>query len=446
MSLWTTLSQWNPFRAASRGGESSTLQQPAWWLRAGWGALTLSGLPTSGTITPASALTLSTYFACLRNISEDVAKLPLCVYRYVPDGKERAREHPLYPLLHDAPNPDMTSIAFRETLTHFALGWGMGYAWILRDVDDTPIALYPLHPSRARLRTDQERPRYLVYAGDDTMPMRPENWRWIEMRDMLCIHGLGPDGKTGYSIAQLAARSLGITLAADTFGESFFENGAALGGVLEHPGTLTQEAAAVLRDSFQAVYGGPVNAGKVAVLEEGMKYAKIGIPPEDAQFLETRQFQVRDIARWFRMPLHKLQDLEFAHYNNVEQQSIEYVIDTLQPWLTRWEQELKRKLFVDDLDYFAEHNVKGLLRGDHMARAQFYKTLFELGVYTTNMILEDENENTAGEEGNIRFIAANNLQPLRSFLGAENRPASMPSQPQSPTDDQYAVQNGVHHE
>lgn len=424
MAWWQTVTQWLSPKAVDAG--LSGLSNSADWLRAGWGGW--GGRTTTTPVTPQSAMTLSAYFACLRNISEDVAKLPLDVYRRVEEGKEDAEDHPVYALLHDAPNPDMTAITFRTTLTHHALSWGNGYAWILREASGEPVALYPLHPSRVHLERDPTgQRRYLVYGGKDDPNKDLGGWSWVPQRDMLHVLGMSWDGTSGYSILQLAQISLGLTLNAETFGAAFFENGASMSGVLEHPGTLSDIAMKHLVESFSQKYAGPQNAGKPAILEEGMKWTRVGIPPNDAQFLETRQFQIREVARWFRMPPHKIADLADAHFTNIEQQNLEYVVDTLQPWLCRWEQEINRKLF-DTREYFAEHNVKGLLRGDHAARAVFYKTLFELGAMTTNEILEHENENPAGPEGDVRFVAANNLQPLRNFL-----PGAVPMMPIMPT-------------
>ena len=424
MTWLTSLRHWWRPQAA----DTSTLNQPTDWLRAGWGGVrTLFGGSALPTVPADEALTLSAYYACLRNISEDVGKLPLCVYRRVQGGKEKDPNHPVYPLLHDAPNPDMTAMTFRTTLTHHAVGWGNGYAWIMRDGPDV-VALYPLHPSRVVYRRDdQGRRRYLVYGGVDDPRQDLGGWLWIDPQDMLHILGLSWDGYTGYSVVQLAQLSLGLALNAETFGSRFFENGTHLGGVLRHPGTLSDTARVHLAESLRTQYGGAANAGKTMILEENMAYEKLGIPPNDAQYIETRQFETLEFCRWLRMPPHKIANLTDAHYNNPEQLNQEYVSDTLGAWLVRWEQEVKRKLFADEPLAFAEHNVKGLLRGDHMARAQFYRTLFELGAFTTNMILENENENPAGPEGDVRFIAANNLQPLRSFT-----PGTTPVMPVAP--------------
>jgi len=423
MSLWGRLTSW----IRPRADFLSDLRHPTAWLT-NWalGGVTQAGIRVS----PQSAMGLSTYYACIRNISEDVGKLPLLTYRrLLPRGKERVPQHWAYPLLHDAPNDDMTAMTFREVLTAHALGWGNGYAEIVRNGRGIPGAFYPIHPSRVQLqRDDRGRLVYDVYGNDGIYSAAGINASAIRLPqdDMLHVKGLGSDGYTGYSIVQLAAESLGLSLAAQTFGASFFGGGAALGGILTHPKQLSPEGQKHLRESWQTAYGGPWNAGKTAILEEGMTYTRIGIPPEEAQFLQTRTFQVPEICRFFRVPPHKVQHLDNAHYNNVEQQNLEYTTDTLMPWLVRWESELKRKLFADEPDIFAEHLILGLLRGDQAARGAYYKTRFEMGTLSPDDIRELENENALPDGlGKHYMLAANNYQPLELVLQPLQGGASM---------------------
>lgn len=438
MSVLSTIRNW----FAPKASAISDLLHPTAWLQ-DWalGRRTLAGVH----ITPASAMTLPTYWACIRAISEDIGKLPLLTYRRLaPRGKERAPDHPLYTLLHDAPNDDMESMTFRETLTHYALAWGNGYALIDRDSRLTPTALLPVHPSRVVVRRDDTGLLvYDVYGGDNVPGSPGVQWYRVRADDMLHIRGLGAEGITGYSVAQLAAESLGLSLAAQTFGAAFFGNGAAMGGVLQHPAKLSDQAATHLRESFESVYSGPENAGKVAILEEGMTYARLAIPPNDAQFLETRLFQVRDICRWFRVPLHKVGDLEFATYTNIEQQAIEYVQDTLMPWCVRWEQQLQRKLFGVQSSYFCEHALQGLMRGDQAARSQFYTSLFGVGVFSPNDIRELENMSPIGPEGDEYFIASNNMTTLKKVVEMAEEPVT--PVPFTPTPPGQNGTNGAQH-
>lgn len=427
MSILATIRNW----FAPKATAISDLLHPTAWLQ-DWalGRRTLAGVH----VTPASAMTLPTYWACIRAISEDIGKLPLLTYRRIdPRGKERAPDHPLYSLLHDAPNDDMESMTFRETLTHYALAWGNGYALIDRDSRLTPVALLPVHPSRVVVRRDDNGLLvYDIYGGENIPLSMGVQWYRVRSDDMLHIRGLGAEGITGYSVAQLAAESLGLSLAAQTFGAAFFGNGAAMGGVLQHPAKLSDQAAKHLRESFERVYSGPENAGKVAILEEGMTYARLAIPPNDAQFLETRLFQVRDICRWFRVPLHKVGDLEFATYTNIEQQAIEYVTDTLMPWCVRWEQQLQRKLFGVQSSYFCEHALQGLMRGDMAARAEFYSRMFGMAALSPNDIRELENASPIGPDGDTYFVQGNNLIPIEQAIKQAAEPAQTPFAPAVP--------------
>lgn len=422
------------------------LRHPSAWLL-DWsrGRATTAGLSVS----PQGALAIAAYYACLRTIAEDVGKLPLLVYRRLsPRGKERATEHPLYNLLHNAPNSDMTAMTFREVLTHHAVGWGNGYAEIVTDGRGEVSALYPIHPSRVALRRDDQGGVVYDVYGETVLGARDVG-RVVRLpsENVLHIKGLGADGLSGYSVAQLAAESLGLSLAAQTFGAAFFGNGTALGGVLEHPGTLSDTAVAHLRESWQTRYGGPENANKPAILEEGMKWTRLGIPPDEAQFLETRQFQVREVARWFRMPPHKIQDLTEATFSNIEQQSIEYVTDTLMPWLVRWEQELRRKLFAREPDIFAEHLVLGLLRGDQAARAAYYKDLFNVGALSPNDIRELENENPIPGRAGDRYYIQMNMTTLDTVAGEpEGAGGGPPEGAMPPPPFPGAVLNGHHKE
>lgn len=435
-----------------RADALSDLRSPTAWLTS-WagGNITSSGIPVS----PQGAMTLAAYYDCIRIIAEDCAKLPLQVLRRLERGREKAIDHPLWPILHDEMNEDMTAMTGREVLFHHALGWGNGYALIQRDrsmglADGDVIGLYPIHPARVRPTRDRETGR-IVYVVDSNSSLRdsPDIPVGIAAEDMIHIKGLGPDGLVGYSVCQMAAESLGISLAAQTFGASFFRNGMSLGGVLEHPGKLSDTAAEHLRISFNEIYGGSWNAGKVGIFEEGMKFSRIGIPPEEAQFLETRQFQVLEVCRWFRMPPHKVAHLADATFSNIEQQNQEYVTDTLLPWLVRGEQEFNRKL-LRMTDYYTKHDVRGLLRGDSAARAQFYKDLFMVGALSPNDIreFEDQNPYDGGDEQFLQIQYA----PVRKIVDGTARQAPRPLSPVDDRDEATHIlpffaangANGVH--
>ena len=349
------------------------------------------------------ALGLSAYYACIRCISEDIGKLPLITYeRLEPRGKRRAKDHPTFALLHDSPNEEMTAIAFRETLTHHALGWGGGFAEIARNGKGEVAAFWPIHPSRVILRRNKQgKLHYEIRSADvigQSVFLRPDQ--------VLHIHGLGIDGLSGYGMSVLGRESIGLGIEAEQFGARFFANDATPGTIIRHPNTLSQPALKNLRESWAKRFKGAGKSHKAIILEEGMDIARIGVPPEEAQFLETREFQVVEICRWFRIPPHKIQHLKQATFSNIESQNIEYVVDTLTPWSVRWEQELKRKIFFDTPEYFAEHLFSGLLRGDQAQRSTYYRNMFYIGAKSPNDILECENENPY-EGGDAHYVPAN---------------------------------------
>lgn len=407
---------------------STTLKDPAeWFVNALGGRKTASGMRVNSR----TAMNLAPYYAGLRAISEDVAKLPFKVFEQLqPRGKKSIPGHRVHHLLQVEPNPDMGSMAFRETMTHWALGWGGGIAEIQRDGSGMAEALWPIHPSRVKLDRDSNRQLIYVVRTDDVSKdaKQREHFVAIPSRDVLHIHGLSSDGIDGYSILAMASETLGLGLAAQTFGAAFFGNGAAIGGVLEHPKTLSDAAHKRLRESWGADYEGPENVAKTLIAEEGMKYSKRSIPPEEAQFLETRQFTVEDIARWFRIPPHKLQHLLRSTFSNIEQQSIEYVTDTLMPWLIRWEQEIKRKLFVvGEESLLAEHVVQALLRGDQKTRGEFYTKQLQTGALSPNDIRELENRNPI--EGGDTYYIPMNLAPVDSVNDGSARSKGASSKP-----------------
>jgi len=306
----------------------------------------LFGGTTSGkVVNERSAMQTTAVYACVRILSEAIAGLPLHVYRYRTDGgKERIPFHPLYHLLHDEPNPEMTSFVFRETLMSHLLLWGNAYAQIVRNGRGEVIALYPLLPNKMEVyRATNGEIFYKYYREIDESGIDPKGGYVILRKDeVLHIPGLGFDGLIGYSPIAMAKNAIGMSLATEEYGASFFANGAKPGGVLEHPGVIKDIQR--VKDSWNSAYQGTGNAHKIAVLEEGMKFQAIGIPPEQAQFLETRKFQINEIARIFRVPPHMVGDLEKSSFSNIEQQSLEFVKYTLDPWVVRWEQSLQQAL------------------------------------------------------------------------------------------------------
>ena len=379
-----------------------------------------------------SAMQMTAVYSCVRILSEAVAGLPLQFYRYNDNGgKEKAVDHPLYFLLHDEPNPEMTSFVFRETLMTHLLLWGNAYSQIIRNGKGEIVALYPLMPDRMTVDRDEHGRlcyEYLVYDGDDvdgrtgTDPKANGKIVRLHPADVLHIPGLGFDGLVGYSPIAMAKNAIGLAIAAEEYGSKFYANGAAPSGVLEHPGTLKDPGR--VRESWQSTFGGSSNANKIAVLEEGMKYTPISIAPNEAQFLETRKFQIDEIARIFRVPPHMVGDLDKSSFSNIEQQSLEFVKYTLDPWVSRWEQAMVRALLSaeEKKKYFFKFNVDGLLRGDYQSRMTGYATARQNGWMSANDIRELENMDRIPEElgGDLYLINGNmtKLQDAGIFAGS----------------------------
>ena len=378
-------------------------------------AFYMGGSTSGKAVTERSAMQMTAVYACVRILSEAIAELPLHLYRYNDTGgKEKAIDHTLYHLLHDEPNPEMSSFVFRETLMTHLLLWGNAYAQIIRNGKGEVIALYPLMPNKMTVDRDEQGQLYYSYnRSSEEAPTMEGSTVILKPSDVLHIPGLGFDGLVGYSPIAMAKNAIGMAIACEEYGAKFFANGAAPSGVLEHPGVIKDPAK--VRESWNSTFGGSGNAGKVAVLEEGMKYTPISISPEQAQFLETRKFQINEIARIFRVPPHMVGDLEKSSFSNIEQQSLEFVKYTLDPWVIRWEQSLSRALLSqsDKKTYFFKFNVEGLLRGDYQSRMQGYSIARQNGWMSANDIRELENmDKIPAEKGGDLYLINGNMLPL----------------------------------
>jgi HK97 family phage portal protein len=358
-------------------------------------------------ISNSSALTSIPYFSGVNLISQTLAQVPLILYkRLSPRGKERGYQHQLYRILHEEPNEFMSAFTFKETLQGHLLTWGNAYAEIDWEPRQKIVrALYPLRPDRMQVVWEDGKIVYKYALPGDTGGKLPA-WR------ILHIPGFGFDGLVGYDPITLAREAIGLSKATEKFGARFFKRGSALNGVITHPGRLSQKANENMRKSWEELHSGLDNQHRVAILEEGVTYKDIGIPPDNAQFLETRKFQVSEIARFLRVPPHMIGDLEKATFSNIEHQGIEYVVYTMSPWFTRWEQGINRKCLspADRLEYFSEFLAEGLLRGDSQARASFYKELFQMASISPNDIREKENMNPY--EGGDIYVLPLNMEPI----------------------------------
>lgn len=373
-----------------------------------------------------SAMQMTAVYSCVRILSEAIASLPLHVYKTSNEGsKEKAVEHPLYFLLHDEPNPEMTSFIFRETLMTHLLLYGNAYAQVIRNGKGEVIALYPLMPNRMNVDRDNKGQLYYEYMMTDTdAPTMKGTTVKLSPYEVLHVPGLGFDGLLGYSPIAMAKNAIGLAIATEEYGSKFFANGANPSGVLEHPGVLKDPSK--IRDSWTQTFGGSGNANKVAVLEEGMKYTPISISPEQAQFLETRKFQINEIARIFRVPPHMLGDLERSTFSNIEEQSLEFVKYTLSPWISRIEASMQRTLLKPDekKDMFIRFNVEGLLRGDYKSRMDGYAVARQNGWMSANDIRALESlDRIPEEEGGDLYLINGNMTKLKDagiFSGKEN--------------------------
>ena len=347
----------------------------------------------------------SAVYACVKILAETIASLP-CNLKKEEKGKTvNATEHPLYEVLHDIPNYEMTSFTLREAMMTSLLLWGNAYARIIRDGQKHVKELWFLKPQNMVVERDYQTKKIkYTYSDSDsgkTVIYKPEQ--------ILHILGLSYDGIKGMSPITEAREAIGLALATEEFGARFFCNGAKPGGVLEHPGLVRDPEK--LRDSWNKVYQGARNSNKVVVLEEGMKYHQIGIPPEDAQFLETRKYQLNEICRIFRVPPHLVADLEHSTFSNIEHQSIDFVVHTVRPWLVRWEQAMYKSLLNEDERrlYFIRFNVDGLLRGDYKSRMEGYSIGRQNGWLSANDIrkLEDMNPLSTAEGGDLYLVNGN---------------------------------------
>ena len=375
----------------------------------------LGGSTSGKAVTEHSAMQMTAVYSCVRILAEAIAGLPLHLYTYKEDGgKEKALGHPLYLLLHDEPNPEMSSFVFRETLMTHLLLWGNAYAQIIRNGKGEVVALYPLMPNRMTVDRDSSGQLFYSYQMNNSdAPTMKAGTVILKPSDVLHIPGLGFDGLVGYSPIAMAKNAIGLAIATEEYGAKFFANGATPGGLLEYPGTVKDPDR--VRESWNKGFSGSQNAGKVAILEEGMKYTPISIAPEQAQFLETRKFQINEIARIFRVPPHMVGDLEKSSFSNIEQQSLEFVKYTLDPWVVRWEQSLSRALFTPEekKQYFFKFNVEGLLRGDYQSRMNGYATARQNGWMSANDIRELENlDRIPAEEGGDLYLINGNMLPL----------------------------------
>jgi len=372
---------------------------PSLWRLAG-------SVSTSGeVVTEETALTYSAIWNAVSLISGTVSTLPLHLYKSTGKTKETVSSNPLYRIMHDEANPYMSAMAFRETLQSHVLTWGNGYAEIVRNGIGKVVELWPITPNRVRVDWGENGLVYVVNVAGEQIVLSSDR--------VLHVSGLGFDGFQGYSPVAMARKSIGLAMAMETFGSNYFGNGTHPGVIVSHPNKLSDVAHNNLKADLTATYSGLGKSHKLLLLEEGMKMESVGVPPEDSQFLESRQFQIPEIARWFNLPPHKLKDLSRSSFNNIESEQISFVTDSILPWLIRTEQAFNMQLLTarekrDGL-YF-KHIVEGLLRGDAKGRGEFYKAMFSVGAMSPNDIRSKEDLDPI--EGGDEYYVMSNMAPV----------------------------------
>ena len=368
-----------------------------------------------------SALECSPVWCAVRVISETVGCLPRHLYRRLESGREKATDHRLYQVLHRRPNPYTNASSFWQAMVAHALLRGNSYAEIQRNQAGKAIALWQLHPGHVQVRFTTDGLPYYIYS--------PANRGSVEIshHDMFHLRGPSPDGFVGHSVVRLARESMGLTIAAEQFGAKFFGNGAKPSAVITVPGVLDDQSYERMKREFNEVQAGLSNAHRIALLEGGTTWQSIGIPPDDAQFLQTRTFQVEEIARWFSIPVSKLRASGGRSYSTLEQENNAFLTETLQPWLVRIEEECWAKLLEppEQGALYVEHLVDSILRSDALARYQIYAIAKNWGLMNSNEIREKENLPPIPGGGGDYMLQPLNMQPIN----APNGPSAPTSSP-----------------
>lgn len=400
------------------------------------------GTASGQRVNESNALAISAVYECVRVISDTVASLPLFLYESTATGKLQATDHPLYSVLHTAPNPLMTPATFKRTMQGHLCLWGNAFAQVIRNGGGEVIELWPLRPDRMRLQ-DFSGKLFYYY----TFPNGSER----QLREVLHLRGLSDDGLIGYSPITLQREKLGLTKASEEYRARFFRNDARPGGVLNLAAgsKLSRETHERLRNEWAEHYGGE-NRRKPAILEYGMTWQDIGVNPDDAQFIEGEEFGKADIAAIFRVPAYKIGLMKpgTVSYASVEQQAIDWVVDGVMPWNVAWEEQINLTLLtpIERRRYFAKFSLNALLRGDSAQRADFYTKMFNIGVFSQNEIRELEDQNTIGKLGDRRYVPLNMVP-----VDLVDKLMESKTQPKDPTIDvtpgagEPAKLNGVAH-
>lgn len=384
-----------------------------------------------------TSMTLSGWFACVSVLSRTLAALPWHVYERSPDGR-RPTQAAIEWLLNTRPNPEMTAFSLKEAIVAHALNWGNGYAEIQRDLSGRVVGLWLLTPDRVTPERDRSDGRLVYRVNNET-----NGDSILEASDVYHLHGLGFDGLVGYSLVRLAARSIGLGMAQDEFGASFYENGTVHGTLVEMPQNVNSKDIEAIEGYYNAKHQGPSKAFKIKVASKDTKVHQMGMPLVDAQFIEGRKLSVTECARWLGVPPHKIADLERSTNNNIEHQGIEFITDAIEPWARRMEQEADFKLFGQRAQgrIYTRMALNARMRGDSAARAAFYRTMTQIGAMTVNEVRDLEELNSIGDSGDAHLVQLNQttLEYLVDNPGAKaggtsstTDPSADPQDPQDP--------------
>jgi HK97 family phage portal protein len=387
--------------------KNATLKEPEWWRQAMNAKPVTSGVP----VNEDTAMQVSAVYACVRILAETIASLPVRVYERNGDSKRVATSHPLDTVLHTTPNAEQTAYELRELqMVHLGLR-GTSYNQILRSRMGRIGEIYPLFTQY--MNVDRGADGRLIFDYQE-----PGAARVFSQDEIWRTAGLGSNGVTGLAPISLARESIGLAIATEMHGAKLFSNGAQIPGVLEYPQALSDKAYERLKKEFESRHSGVGNASRTLILEGGMKYQTVGMTSEDSQFIESRKFQISEIARWYRVPLHMLNELDRATFSNIEQQSIEFVVHTIRPWLVRIEQSINRDLLTSQerKRYFVEHNVEGLLRGDTTSRYSAYSQAIQDGWMSRNEVRRLENLDPA--DGLDDFLVPLNMSPQNAIAAS----------------------------
>ncbi|MCK4624082.1 MAG: phage portal protein [Phycisphaerae bacterium] len=403
----------------------STFKQPAQWLLDAFGATpTVSG----ESVSEESALKVAAVYALTCTIANAMKVLPLNVYKTRPGGgKDKQTNHNAQWLLHHEPNPEMTPSQFKGVMQVWASLYSSAYAIIQSKPGGGSIALWPVHPTSVVIhrRNDTGPLEYIVRLPDQSQMAVP-------FEQMIQIYGMSTDGVNGHSTIRQGREAIGAALAMEKFGAAFFGNNARPATILKHPQSVGDEGVAALRKSWQDMYGGAANAGKTAILEEGMDVVTIGTDPEKAQALETRVFIVQELARLFKVPPHKIAELSHATYTNIEHQAIEFYTDTVHPWCVTWEEELTRKLLSPDerrAGVYVKFGMNAILRADAKTRSEFYGKALTMGWMSPDEVRELEEMNPMPDGLGKEFFMQGAMKTVAKIVEGKEAPAPVPPVP-----------------